>query len=221
MKFTIFRSLILTFSVILLCSIDLQQPKIIRVACVGDSITYGSRIDNREENSYPAQLQKLLGEGWEVRNFGVSGATLLKNGDKSYRELDAFKDAMAFEPDVVIIKLGTNDSKPQNWQYGSEYVSDYRSLIQEFKNLTSEPKIWICQPLPVFEDHYGITAQVVDDEIVPSIKKIARAEKVKTINLYKALDGKQAMFPDGIHPDAAGAKVMAETIAKKIKKAAI
>ncbi|MFP4095501.1 MAG: GDSL-type esterase/lipase family protein [Cyclobacteriaceae bacterium] len=213
------RILLLTLCLLVLSSLSFRQQKVIKVACVGDSITYGSSIENREENSYPAQLQKLLGDGWEVQNFGVSGATMLKNGDKPYWKTEAFQQALAFEPDVVIIKLGTNDSKPQNWAYAEAYETDYRAMIQEFRGLESQPEIWICLPVPVYEEHYGITSSVVDDEILPMIKRIKRAENVKTINLYKALSKKAEMFPDGIHPDAAGAKVMAETIAKKIKKA--
>ena len=85
----------------------------IRVACVGDSITYGSGVENREQNAYPAVLGRLLGERYEVRNFGVGGATLQKRGDKPYWSLDAYKDVTLFKPHIVVIKLGTNDSKPQ------------------------------------------------------------------------------------------------------------
>ena len=58
-----------------------------RVACVGDSITYGSGIADRAHDSYPAQLEQILKQydtAWEVDNFGVSGATLLTNGDLPY-----------------------------------------------------------------------------------------------------------------------------------------
>lgn len=88
------------------------------VACVGDSITYGAGIPNRQHNSYPAQLGRMLQEfdsRWECRNYGVSGATLLRNGDLPYVQQSAYQQARAAAPDVVIIKLGTNDSKPVNW----------------------------------------------------------------------------------------------------------
>src|SRR5690606_25963367 len=81
----------------------------IKIACVGNSITYGSGIVDREHNAYPAQLRAMLGEGYEVRNFGVGGATLLNKGDKPYRKTEAYADALRFKPDIVFIKLGTND----------------------------------------------------------------------------------------------------------------
>lgn len=215
-----FQSFLLILLLFVLTSLNLPQHEVIRVACVGDSITYGSGIENRDKNSYPAQLQIMLGEGWDVHNLGVSGATMLKQGNKPYWELEAFQQAMQLEPDVVIIKLGTNDSKPQNWEYGEEYESDYRDMIQQFKKLDSQPDIWICLPAPVFEDRFGITASVVDNEILPIVRQVRRTEKVKMINLYRPLKNKASMFPDGIHPDAQGARVIAETIAKKLKKAA-
>ena len=101
------------------------------VACIGDSITYGSGISDRANDSYPAQLGRMLWEfdpQWQTRNFGVSGATLLRNGDKPYVQQGAYNQALAAEPDVVIIKLGINDSKSWNWVHKDEYVSDYLFL---------------------------------------------------------------------------------------------
>jgi lysophospholipase L1-like esterase len=111
----------------------------IRVACIGDSITFGSGIKFRSRDSYPAQLGRMLGNEWQVRNFGVSGATMLKNGDKPYWEQQALGDALAYNPHVVVIKLGTNDTKPQNWKYKDEFISDYADMIGHFKRLSAQP----------------------------------------------------------------------------------
>jgi len=212
------QSFFLVLILFLLTGFYTHQEDVIRVACVGDSITYGSGIENREVNSYPAQLQKMLGPGWEVQNFGISGATMLKKGDKPYWELEAFQQAQDFNPDVVVIKLGTNDTKPQNWKYGEQYEADYRAMVQSFQRLDSQPEIWICLPAPVFEDRFGITASVVDEEVLPAIRQVKKKEKVKLINLYRALQKKPELFPDGVHPDAEGAKIIARTVAKKIQK---
>jgi acyl-CoA thioesterase I len=214
-----FNNFFLVLVLFLLMGFHASQQDVIRVACVGDSITFGSGIENREVNSYPAQLQKMLGPGWEVQNFGISGATMLKKGDKPYWQLDAFQQVQEFNPDVVIIKLGTNDTKPQNWKYGDQYQADYRAMVQHFKNLESQPEIWVCLPAPVFEDRFGITASVVDEEVLPAIRQMKKKEKVRLINLYRALQKKSELFPDGVHPNAEGAKIIAETIAKEIQKA--
>lgn len=101
----------------------------VKVACIGNSITDGHGIDMASAYAYPAMLQQMLGDGYWVKNFGRSGRTMLDKGDQPYMNEMAWKDAQAFKPDVVIIKLGTNDSKPQNWQHGSEFKHDLQKMI--------------------------------------------------------------------------------------------
>jgi lysophospholipase L1-like esterase len=187
----------------------------IRVACIGDSITEGAGIESGKK--YPDQLQKLLGSGYSVKNFGVSGRTLLKKGDFPYWNEKAYKDALVWDPQVVIIKLGTNDSKPQNWKYSAEFESDYRELLQSFKSLAAKPVIYLCTPLPVFKDRWGIRENVVRDEVTPLVKKIAAAEGLKVIDLYTAMGGEGALLPDGVHPDAGGATVMAHEVYQVVR----
>jgi lysophospholipase L1-like esterase len=104
----------------------------IRVACVGDSITFGAGVEKREVNNYPKVLGSLLGDKYEVRNFGVSGATLLSKGDHPYIKTGAYSDAKKFAPQIVIIKLGTNDTKPQNWKHEADFLADATNMIKEF-----------------------------------------------------------------------------------------
>ena len=98
-----------------------EAPKedAVRVACLGNSITDGFGIDMASAYGYPAMLQKKLGDGYWVRNFGVSSRTMLNKGDWPYMNEPAWRDALDFKPEIVIIKLGTNDSKPENWQYNA------------------------------------------------------------------------------------------------------
>jgi len=193
---------------------DFSEP--IRVACVGDSITFGAGIQDRSQNSYPAQLGKLLGEKWRVRNFGVSGATLLKKGNKPYDQQQAFLDALALRPHVVIIKLGTNDTKPPNWQFKDNFEEDYVDLINEFAELPSHPTIWICLPLPVYSNDWGIRDAVIRTEIIPAIRTIARAQYVPVIDLYHPFRKQMHLFPDNVHPNAQGAFLMAKIIYQAI-----
>lgn len=185
-----------------------------RVACVGDSITYGFGLDKRDQQSYPAQLQGLLGDQWVVGNFGKNGATVLKNGHAPYWKAPQFKAAQKFMPDVVIIKLGTNDTRPQNiGKHKSEFVADYVNLIRTFQNLESKPEVWICYSVPIYAEHKGMTNAVLVDDVIPLVAEVAIQAGVEVIDLNTALSDQGELFPDGIHPNAEGAAVIAKTVA--------
>ena len=188
----------------------------IRIACVGDSITYGAGIKDRQNFNYPLVLGKSLGKEFDVRNFGVSGATMLKNGDYSYGERPAFKQATDFNPHVVVIKLGTNDTKPQNWKYSEEYVLDYEAMIDHFSSLPAKPKIWLCSPAPVYQTRWGISEEIVVGGVIPKVRDLATRKGLPIIDIYSVLSNKPEMFPDKIHPNASGAKEMADAVMSAI-----
>ena len=199
--------------------LSLSSSGQIKVACVGNSITYGYGIKDRAHDSYPAQLAQLLGDKWEVSNFGHSGATLLKNGNKPYWKLNEYKAALESNPDVVIIKLGTNDSKTINWdKYSAEYATDYIELIKSFRELPTKPYIIIGLPVQVVEDKWTIRKTVVEEEITAVLKGLIRSEKTGYIDFKKPLKGHDDLLPDLIHPNEAGAKLMALEAAKRLKK---
>ncbi len=182
----------------------------IRVACVGDSITAGA--GTTKSNSYPAQLGRMLGEKWVVKNFGVSGATLLKHGDRPYQKQAAFKRALASQPDVVVIKLGTNDTKPQNWKFKDEFVADYQDLIRQFAQLPGKPRIFICHPAFVAGNgSYGINEAGVLAEI-SLLDQLAADERLDVIDIHGALQDHPELLPDHVHPNNAGATVLAKTV---------
>jgi lysophospholipase L1-like esterase len=189
----------------------------VRVACLGDSITFGSGVEEREKNAYPAVLGRLLGDKYEVRNFGVGGATAQKQGDKPYWTLDAFKEASAFDPHFVVIKLGTNDSKPHNWHGAQPYEADLQALVEHFQHLPQKPRVFLCTPVPVYKDAFTIREAVVRGEVVPAVRKVAERTQTPVIDLYAALQDAGEAFPDGVHPNAAGAKKIAEAVAEAIR----
>ncbi len=191
----------------------------IRVACVGDSITYGAGVEDREKNNYPAVLGSLIGSSFEVRNFGRSGATLSKAGDLPYWTTDEFKAATAWAPDVVILKLGTNDTKPQNWKGQEAFRRDLEALLEHFRTLRNKPrtKVWVCLPVPVYGDQWGINDRTLEEGVIPVLMDTCQDRKVPVIDLNDALTGHPEMFPDKIHPNAAGAKLMALTVFQAIR----
>lgn len=180
----------------------------VRIACVGDSITQGA--GTAKGMSYPAQLQNLLGASWQVGNFGVSGRTLLKKGDHPYWKEKAYQNALGFKPDVVIIMLGTNDSKPQNWKHEGEFVADYTDLVKSFLTLKSKPRVYFCRPCPVPEPgNFGIHEAGVREQI-KRIDTLATSMKLGVIDMHAALADKPHLLPDRVHPNTEGAGEMAK-----------
>ncbi len=193
-----------------------QQP--LRVACIGDSITEGSGSSDRATASYPAILQKLLGEGYEVGNFGRSGRTLLKNGDFSYWDDPRFEASKAFAPDIVVIKLGTNDTKPQNWEkYGVEFEGDLRALVEVYRGLPSQPKIYLCYPVWAERVNFSIRPEVLTAQVIPTIDRVARELHLSVIDLQTTLYGMPHLLPDGIHPNDLGYILVAKAVYDRIK----
>ena len=192
----------------------------VRVACVGDSITFGTSIEDRMNNSYPARLQQLLGDEYRVQNFGVSGATLLKKGDFPYWRTPELQRATEFNPNIVVIKLGTNDSKPQNWRYGREFGPDLLAMVEHFEQLPAKPRIYLCYPVPIYEPRWGISANVVAAGIPPVIRQVAKVKNLEILDLYTPLTRHPEWFPDKIHPNAHGAAKIAETVSIAIKSKA-
>lgn len=186
----------------------------VKVACIGDSITQGAGAG--KGRAYPSQLQELLGDKWKVGNFGVSGRTLLKKGDYPYWNEKAYQNALAFKPDVVIIMLGTNDTKPQNWKFESEFVADYTELVKSFLALESKPRVFVCRPCPVpGKGNFGINEANIQLEI-PRIDALAAELKLGVIDMHAALADKPQLLPDRVHPNAEGAGEMAKAAFKAL-----
>ena len=188
----------------------------VRVACIGNSITFGAGIRNRSRDSYPSVLARMLGGSYWVKNFGVSARTMLNKGDHPYMNEPAYKNALAFNPNIVVIKLGTNDSKSFNWKYKADFMKDAQTMIDAFKGLPSQPKIYLCYPSKAYLTGDGINDDIISKEIIPMIKKLAKKNDLSVIDLHTAMDGMPELFPDRIHPNEKGAQVMAKAVYQSI-----
>ena len=188
----------------------------VRVACIGNSITFGAGIKNRSRDSYPSVLARMLGDNYWVKNFGVSARTMLNKGDHPYMNEPAYKNALAFNPNIVVIKLGTNDSKSFNWKYKADFMKDAQNMINAFKSLPSQPKIYLCYPSKAYLTGDGINDDIISKEIIPMIKKLAKKNDLSVIDLHTAMDGMPELFPDRIHPNEKGAQVMAKAVYQSI-----
>ena len=193
-----------------------DAPKQTRVACVGDSITHGSGTKNLKTDAYPAQLAKLLGDAYKVENFGVGGATLLNNGDKPYQKQNLYTAAIDSKPDVVVIMLGTNDTKPQNWKHKDNFVADYKQLIGKFQALPTHPRVFVCLPPRVpGKGNYGINDAGVQEEM-PMIRDLAKETGCTVIDNYTPLKDHPELLPDRVHPNTEGAAILAKTVSEAL-----
>ncbi|TPE44110.1 sialate O-acetylesterase [Pontibacter mangrovi] len=191
----------------------------LKVACIGNSVTYGYGIKDREQNAYPAQLQQLLGGRYEVANFGLSGATLLRKGHRPYTQTRQYKDALAFKPDIAVIHLGLNDTDPRNWpNYRDEFAADYYHLIDTLRAVNPQVRILISRLTPIFSGHPRFTSGTRDWfwQIQALIPVIAENRNVELIDLHTPLYSRPDLFPDELHPTAAGAGIIASTVAGQI-----
>lgn len=202
------------FVFIISCS---EPDKDIKIACVGNSITEGAGITYESNNSYPVLLGQLLGEGYRVLNCGRSATTMLKHGNFPYWTCKDFYNVFAFKPDIIIIKLGTNDTKPFNWNQDS-FLLDYQALIDTFRTIPSQPKMYVCYPVPVYEDKWGINDSTLVHGVIPIVNEIAHKNNLPIIDLYEGVQSQGQNFPDGIHPNAKAAMVLAKVVAKEIQK---
>ena len=192
------------------------RPEAIRVACIGNSITDGSGIDMADTEGYPAQLQRLLGDGYNVKNYGVGARCVLAKSDHPYTNELAWRDALYFCPDVVVVKLGTNDSKDYNWKYKSEFAHDYQVMIDSLKALPSGPRIILAYPATACKDSWTINDHVITNEIIPIIDQLAKKNRLETLDLHSVVNDMSLMQDDGIHPNAKGVAAIAEGVRKKI-----
>ena len=190
-----------------------QSP--IRVACIGNSVTYGYGHHNPKATSYPTRLGQMLGSDYEVRNFGHSGATLLNHGHRPYTQQQAFHDALAFVPDKAIIHLGLNDTDPRNWpNYRDEFIPDYLGLIDTLRAVNPKVEVWICRMTPIFHGHRRFKSGTRDwhAQIQEAIEEVAHLAGVHLIDLHKPLYHRPDLFADALHPNVEGAEILAQTV---------
>ena len=217
MKFKIF--LLVSLALAVSASAFAKRSRPLKVACIGNSITYGMTLPEREKQSYPSRLQEMLGDGYVVGNFGKSGATLLRHGHRPYNEQDEYKAAIEFAGDIVVIHLGINDTDPRNWpDFRDEFVADYLQLVSDLRKANPHAVFYIARLSPISHRHPRFKSGTRDwrDEIQLAIADVARAAGAMLIDFEKPLLAYPWMLPDGLHPNPDGAERLASTVYSSI-----
>jgi acyl-CoA thioesterase I len=180
------------------------------VACMGDSIT--------QQTGYPHSLQTLLGANFSVGNFGVVGATVSFNSDRPYTNQAEFEAAGDFNPQIVILMLGTNDARDTIHTSIEQFTRNYQTLITRIKNFNNHPQIWLLTPPPVFSNTLGVDSTYLADELLPCVRQVAQDENLTLIDVYSSLLPHPDYFSDGVHPNSQGAHAIAALVFNAISQ---
>lgn len=195
----------------------------IRVSCVGDSLTYGSGVlKTRDTDAYPAQLQIKMGTDHLVSNFGLRNATASASGDLPYVESEEYQQSLKSKPDIVVLMLGTNDTKTYNWN-ASDYEAGLKELVESYQQLDTKPTVYLmrspyCYSLDGSDvAEYDIQPAVVEDELGGIVEKVAAETGVEVIDLYGVTEGQDELYTDGIHFNAKGYELIADEVYSNLK----
>lgn len=190
----------------------------IRVACIGDSITYGHGVSCWPKKNYPKVLGSLLGEDYYVRNFGMNGRTAMETGDRPYTEEKLYQTSLHYSADVIVLMLGTNDSKLENWSGAEKFKMQYLELVESYLNVEASPQIYLCTLSKAYDNSFGIQ-DVQAEEISRIIMEVAEEMKLPVIDIRSLTSEHPEWFKkDGVHPNADGAAAIAELVAATIKR---
>lgn len=188
----------------------------VRVACVGDSITEGGVA----MKAYPDRLQDILGDDFQVYNAGVGGTTLSKNGNYPYWITSAYQYSKEFEPDFVLIMLGTNDANSTNWgNCKDKFEGYYRELIAEYQNLDSKPTILLGTSAWFYRSSDADQQTAINTVIAPLVRSLGAEYGFTVVDINSVTANHAEWFTrDGVHPDDTGYEAVAEAFSEPLLK---
>ncbi|WP_052446813.1 GDSL-type esterase/lipase family protein [Candidatus Soleaferrea massiliensis] len=218
-------AILCTFSLILstilpcFASASEESDDPVKIACLGDSITIGFDLAGTS-SAYPAQLQRMLGPEYIVGNFGRNSLTLLKKGDLPCWNSSEYQQSLQFGADIVIIMLGTNDVKPENWWAKDEYISNYLELIDSYRAVNPDVEVYVAtSPTVPGNGSWGITDPLVTGELVPLQKEVAALSGAALVDINAVTKPTDGLFNnDNVHPNAKGYELIAKTFCDALPK---
>lgn len=196
----------------------------IKVALVGDSVTYGHSVKNWPKNNYPALLSDDLGEKYCVKSYGVSGSTVQPDGDQPYNITKAYEWSHDFQPDILVFMLGSNDSKPENWQGAEKFREEYLKLLATYTSVENPPVVLLCTPPTAYFpegvseglSNYDVQPLIIE-EVADIVSDIAKENGYYLININDLTENRRDLFgKDNVHPNKDGAKEIASAVYKFI-----
>jgi lysophospholipase L1-like esterase len=192
--------------------------KLVNIACIGNGVTYGIGVENREKNNFPQQLQYLLGVNYKVTNFGVVNAPVLKSGINGYSKTAVFKSSHDFNPNIVFVELGLDEIKSSDTAFISNFTNTLEGIVQSYANLSARPRVVLLLPLPIFlNDSSLLNNSVIKNKIIPKIQKIAFEKNLEVLDLFSMFIDKQDLFLDKVHPSSLGGTLISKRLYELVK----
>lgn len=184
----------------------------IRIAAVGDSNTYGAGLlfQGRRHRSYPARLQQILGDRYQVLNYGVNRRTLQREGDWPYDGSPFAAASVAADADIVLIMLGSNDARGDNWN-AARFETELAAFVERYRARGAD--VHLLTPPVAFENRRGVSWRIIQDEVAPIVRRVARNIGVGLIDVFDVTARAVTSHPDGIHLDARASALVARAVA--------
>lgn len=202
---------------------DIMYPEVltvgsgaVKVVTVGDSLTYGYGLANREKDAYPCILAEKLGYHYQVSNYGLSGRSLQSTADFPYFNEKNAQLSLESEADIVIIMIGSNDSRGPYWNR-ERFIREYREMAEQYMALSSQPDVYLVIPPYVPTSRFGLNNQIIEDELQKIIPAIGNELGLPVINLYTVTEGHLEYYSDGLHLTPLGNQVIAEEIYQHLR----
>jgi lysophospholipase L1-like esterase len=206
--FTISIAVLLTSVILMVVFSGTSRGVPTRLACIGDSIT--------ENSGYPAKLQEMLDANYFVKEFGVTGSTIMTDTCKPYIYTAAFFRVREFLPNIVVIMLGTNDAREDHYKSIENFVGDYEQLVRKVQEIESNPRILLVKPPPIFGNELDLSNVHLLEGVIPDIEQVAMDFDLSMIDVYTPLVSHPDCFLDGVHPNNEGANIIAREICEAI-----
>ncbi|HEY9621428.1 MAG TPA: GDSL-type esterase/lipase family protein [Crinalium sp.] len=193
---------------------SLASPKIMPL---GDSITAGEHTTNPVPGAYRIQLyQDFSGDGFSIDFVGSQANGPNSNFDRDHEghpgwridEITGLIDNPGFltsyNPDVVLLMIGTNDTNGTNNRSLSQMKTDLSTLIDEIVSRLPNTELVVSSVAPTQDSNRRQRLQAYNAEI-PGIvtTKQKEGKKVGFVDAGGRLSVSD-LTTDGIHPTAAG-----------------